>query len=226
MTSPKPYELLIFDWDGTLVNSENQIVDAMQAAFVSCGIRPLGADRIRRIIGLGLIEAISQLLPEHEESDWQRVSKAYSMHFLGGDDSPEWFDGAKDILRDLHAAGYKLAVATGKGRRGLDKGLAACGIADLFTVTRCAGETESKPSPRMLQEILYETGLAASDALMIGDTEYDLLMARGIGMPTVAVTCGVHSASDLKKHSPLAVLESVQSLPEWLGLETPETSSI
>lgn len=220
MSLSKPYKLLIFDWDGTLVNSENQIVDAMQAAFVSSGIRPLPAERIRRIIGLGLVEAIAELLPEHGDADWQRVAKAYRMHFLSGDDSPEWFDGAQDVLRRLHGEGYRLAVATGKGRGGLDKGLAACGVADLFAVTRCASETASKPAPRMLQEILYETGLAAMDALMIGDTEYDLLMARSLGMDTVAVTCGAHSVADLRKHSPTAIIDSVNDLPELLGLPT------
>ena len=210
------YQLLIFDWDGTLMDSEAQIVSCMEAACRDLQIRPPQRAAIRNIIGLGLYEAIAALLPEHDAGTWRRIEERYRHHFLLDPPAPaELFPGARRMLQDLHRRGHWLAVATGKGRAGLRKVLVDTNLQGLFHATRCAGDTASKPNPQMLFELLDETGLEPSRALMIGDTEYDLQMARSANMAALAVSYGVHERERLLQFDPVGCVDSVSQLHNW-----------
>ncbi len=211
------YQLLIFDWDGTLMDSEAQIVACMEAACRDLDIEPPPHAAIRNIIGLGLYQAIATLLPAEEPATWRRMEERYRYHFLTGHpDAARLFPGVEHMLRDLRHRGYWLAVATGKGRAGLQKVLRETGLEELFLATRCAGDTASKPNPQMLFELLDETGLEPSRALMIGDTEYDLQMAQSANMPALAVSYGVHERERLLRFDPVGCVESVSELHDWL----------
>ena len=212
------YTLLIFDWDGTLLDSQARIVASMQAAALEAGQQALSADAVRDIIGLGLPEAIRKLIPGIADGDLQKVREGYIHHFMDQNDTPmQFFAGAEQGLRALKAQGYRLAVATGKSRRGLDKVLRETGIADLFEITRCADETASKPDPLMLNEILSETGVAQAQALMIGDTEYDLEMAQNAKIDSVGVSYGVHSVERLLACHPQKIIHQFSELTNWLA---------
>ncbi len=213
--------IVIFDWDGTLCDSVDGIVSAMQAAAVELQTRPPAAPAVRDIVGLGLPEAMIRLFPEHTE-DWRRsIAEAYSRHYINATAGPaRLFGGARDALDALRSAGFELAVATGKSRRGLDRVLASIAMSDYFDTTRCADETASKPDPLMLEEILSERGKRAGDALMVGDSEYDLEMAARAGIPSIGVSFGVHSPERLSRHAPLAVIDRLADLP---GLVTQMT---
>ena len=210
------HQLLVFDWDGTLMDSEAQIVSCMEAACRDLGIRPPQRGAIRNVIGLGLYEAISTLLPGHDATTWSRMEERYRHHFLLDPPAPaELFPGVREMLQDLRRRGYWLAVATGKGRVGLQKALGDTGLESMFHATRCAGEAASKPNPQMLLELLEETGLEPSQALMIGDTEYDLQMAQSANMAALAVSYGVHERERLLRFDPLDCVDSVPQLHAW-----------
>ncbi len=211
------FKLIVFDWDGTLMDSEARIVACIQAAFRDVGERPPSAERARNIIGLGLNEAMAVLWPEAEIADRQRVVDRYRLHFLGGDQTPsELFQGARETIEWLGERGYLLAVATGKSRRGLNESLATTELAHAFHTTRCADDAFSKPNPEMLLQIMDELGVKASDTLMVGDTEYDLEMARSAGTGALAVCYGVHEPERLLKLDPLDCLSSLHDIPRWL----------
>ncbi len=211
------FEVLVFDWDGTLMDSEAHIVACMEYAIREHGIEPDPPHQLKRVIGLGLTEAVAELLPDHESTTHLRVADTYRHRFLSEKTAQsELFPGAESTLRGLHAKGYLLAVATGKSRRGLDKVLAQTGLADLFVASRCADETFSKPHPQMLEEIRTDLDVPAERMLMIGDTEFDLQMAANAGVPSVGVSYGVHEPERLQKHNPLAILERIVELPDWL----------
>lgn len=213
------FKLLIFDWDGTLVDSEAQIVDAMQAAIVDLGLPPRTDKEIGTLIGLGLTDVLIRLYPEIDQAMLMKLYDGYRTRFMakGIQDAP-LFAGAEATLRHLHAEGYRLAIATGKSRRGLDRSLELhTGVRELISHSRTADETASKPDPLMLRQLLQETGFTAQQSLMIGDTEYDLAMARSIGMAAVGVACGVHEPQRLLDTGALTVLETVRELPAWLG---------
>jgi phosphoglycolate phosphatase len=210
-------KLLVFDWDGTLMDSEARIVSCVRCAAADLGLDRPADESIRNIIGLGLKEAVLTLFPGSDETLVGLVIDRYRHHFLHADQTPsELFCGAAEVLQGLADQGYLLAVATGKGRQGLDKVLLETGLAPLFHTTRCADETFSKPHPDMLLQILDELGVDAADTLMIGDTEYDLQMARSAGTHRLAVSYGVHSVERLMKHTPLGCLDAISELPEWL----------
>ncbi len=213
----KAYELLIFDWDGTLMDSAERIVRSFQAAAHDCGWYALADDAIRKTIGLGVAEALTQLLPGEAATRRQAIAARYREHFLHLNDTPTpLFPGVAAGLEDLRARGYKIAVATGKSRIGLDAALAASGTGGLFCVTRCADETRSKPDPLMLHEILAETGVPAAQALMVGDTSYDIEMSARAGIDSVAVAYGVHDPADLHIHGPRLCVETFAELCAWL----------
>jgi len=209
--------LLVFDWDGTLMDSESQIVASMQAAIRDLTVPVPDAGRIREIIGLGLPEAIEALLPGHSPDFHQRLVARYRHHWLAPGNRCELFPGAARTLNTLHERGYHLAVATGKGRRGLDKALQETGLAGLFRATRCADETCSKPDPRMLHEIMQAVGAAPAETIMVGDTEYDMQMARNAGAAAVAVRYGVHHCDRLLSYAPLTCLDRITDLVPWLA---------
>jgi phosphoglycolate phosphatase len=213
------FKLLVFDWDGTLMDSEAQIVAAMTAAIDDLGLEPLPHRTISNIIGLGLYEAINTLLPGRDAQFHEQLTARYRHHFLGSQIAQApLFDGAEQTLRILHAAGYMLAVATGKGRQGLNRVLTDTGLGELFHASRCADETSSKPHPQMLLEIMEQLDVATDETLMIGDTEYDLQMARNAGVGSIGVSYGVHDDARLLQLEPLALLHDIAELPRWLGV--------
>jgi phosphoglycolate phosphatase len=217
MTKAKPYELLIFDWDGTLMDSHARIVACLQGAANDVAAAPLAAEAARNIIGLGLGEAIRALYPDADAVFVERFTAAYRERFLGDGEAPEaMFDGAHEVLDALERNGYLLAVATGKGRAGLDRVLAQAGLMSRFHVTRCADETFSKPHPAMLEQILEFTGVDPAQALMIGDTTYDLEMAHNAGVDSLGVSYGAHPPEVLAQWRPQAILERIDVLPGWL----------
>ena len=211
------FKLLVFDWDGTLMDSEAQIVAAMNAAVADLGLEPLPHRTISNIIGLGLHEAINALLPGRDAEFHDQLTARYRHHFLFSQIAQApLFDGAEQTLRTLHAAGYLLAVATGKGRQGLNRVLADTGLGELFHASRCADETSSKPHPQMLLELMEQLDVTTEETLMIGDTEYDLQMARDAGVASVGVSYGVHDDVRLLQLEPLVLLHDIAQLPRWL----------
>jgi phosphoglycolate phosphatase len=212
------YKLLIFDWDGTLADSAAQIVNAMQRAIDGLGLPPRSDESIRELIGLGLNEALTRLYPEMELTTVRALLDSYRARWLseGGGEAP-LFDGALQAIRSLHGRGHRLAIATGKSRAGLNRSLRHhADLGPLLVNSRTADETASKPDPLMLRQLLDEERMQPGEALMIGDTDYDLEMAAAIGMPSVGVICGVHSPQRLQRAGALALLESVRELPGWL----------
>ncbi|MEJ2691529.1 MAG: HAD-IA family hydrolase [Candidatus Thiodiazotropha sp.] len=211
------FELLIFDWDGTLMDSEARIVASVEAAVEDLGLTSPGRDAIRNIIGLGLREAVHTLFPDGGDHLHLDIAERYRSHFFAAEETPALlFEGAREVIETLHNAGYLLAVATGKGRSGLNHALETTGLGGFFHATRTADETFSKPHPEMLHEILDALGVSPRQALMIGDTEYDLQMAANAHMPSLGVDYGVHDRERLLKFHPLACLNKVTEIPPWL----------
>lgn len=222
MTAPtRPYDLLIFDWDGTLSDSAQQIVDAMQGAIAALKLPARSNGQIRELIGLSLQDGLRRLFPDADQAELHALLDGYRKLWLGpkggGADEAPLFVGALAALEALHGAGYLLAVATGKSRVGLNRSLRHhVQLKPLFVQTRTADETAAKPHPLMLEEILRELALPADRALMIGDTSYDAEMARAIGMPALGVACGVHDAARIRTAGAMAVIGAVSDLPTWL----------
>ena len=211
------FDLLVFDWDGTVMDSIERIVASLRAACDDLGWEPRTTLALRDVIGLGLREAALRLYPQIKAADYQRFVERYRYHFMVADPTPsELFPGAADTLRELRRQGYLLAVATGKGRQGLNKVLDETGLTTLFHSTRCADETTSKPHPQMLLEIMQELAVPAAATLMIGDTEYDMEMASNAGTPALAVDYGVHDRTRLARHAPLHCLSEIRELISWL----------
>lgn len=208
--------LLIFDWDGTLVDSRDHIVAAMQRAMVDHQLPILPADACARLIGLGLVEIFEQLYPGRSRAQCSAYIESYSQHFVamsGAGFSP-LFPDIEVILTQLNLRGHVLAIATGKSRRGLDRAFEATNIKGQFVSSRTADETASKPSPLMIDELISETGFAKAEVIMIGDTSYDLDMAGRAGIKSVGVSYGVHSVADLEPYKPLCIVERPQQLLE------------
>jgi phosphoglycolate phosphatase len=213
-----PFRLLVFDWDGTLMDSIGTIVACTQTTIAALGLGELPDARIRDIIGLGLRETIEILAPGCDETLYLRIAEGYRHHWVSTyRDMPLLFDGVTRALRELESAGYLLAVATGKSRRGLDYALEQTGLSRVFAATRTADEAFSKPHPQMLLDILDGLGLRAHEAVMVGDTTFDLEMASNAGMPAVGVLSGSHGRDELERCGPLACLSGVAELPRWLA---------
>jgi phosphoglycolate phosphatase len=211
------FQLLIFDWDGTLMDSAARIVASMQTAARSVGIESPNGAAIRDIIGLGLHEALQQLYPGSDAAFAERLVQAYRQDYLySAREQARLFAGADGVLETLLEQGYWLAIATGKSRTGLRQVLDHCGLGKLFYSTRTADETASKPDPQMLHEILEELDVPAKQALMIGDTTYDLEMASRAGVPALAVSYGVHALDRLLACAPLGHIDDIAQLPTWL----------
>ena len=211
------FDLLVFDWDGTVMDSIARIVASLRAAITDLGWEPRSTFALRDVIGLGLREAVQRLYPHLETADYPRFVERYRYHFMVADPTPsELFPGAADTLRELQRQGYLLAVATGKGRQGLNKVLDETGLTGLFQSTRCADETTSKPHPQMLLEIMQELNVPAAATLMIGDTEYDMEMASNAGTSALAVDYGVHDRIRLARHAPLHCISEIRELISWL----------
>lgn len=210
--------LLVFDWDGTLMDSVGTIVACTQAVIRELELGELPEQTIRNTIGLGLRETVEVLVPGCDDALFETIIEAYRRHWHRTfRDTPVLFAGVERMLRDLAKEGYLLAVATGKSRRGLDFSLEQTGLRGLFQSTRTADEAFSKPHPQMLLEILNDLGVRPAEALMIGDTTFDLEMARNAGTGGIGVCSGSHCREDLQSLKPLACLERVVELPGWLA---------
>jgi phosphoglycolate phosphatase len=214
----RPFDLIVFDWDGTLMDSAAHIVGSVQSAAVELGWPPPSEAAIRNIIGLGLKESCSILYPGQGSDAHLSLAKAYRRHFFSGASEPSrLFPGALEVIVSLKRQGYRLAIATGKSRAGLRSALAETGLDGYLDASRCADETMSKPHPRMLLEIMGELGVRPDRTLMVGDTEYDLSMARSAEVPAVGVTYGAHESQRLRAQKPLACLGDVRDLLNFLG---------
>ena len=199
------------------MDSQAQIVNCMKSAISELELELRTDEQISNIIGLGLEEAIVSLYPLIDSKLVTITAQTYREHYLFKDKTPSpLFEGTKEVLSTLREAGYDLAVATGKSRRGLDKGLAETGLNEYFPITRCADETRSKPHPQMLEEILVDYNTNASTALMIGDSEYDLQLANNAKTDGFAVSYGVHNLIRLLKHDPVGFIDNIKQFPDWL----------
>ena len=202
------------------MDSEAKIVASMQAAIRDAALPERSNEQVRQIIGLGLFEAIKTLYPAEDEQTINGVQRQYSSHYIKADQQPcRFFPGALDFVRLIRQSGHKTAVATGKSRRGLDRVMAAHNVGHLFDSSRCADETRSKPDPLMLEQLLAEFACPPADALMIGDTEFDLRMALNAGVSSVGVSFGVHSVERLTTCLPEAVVDSYSELTQhWQSM--------
>lgn len=215
----KDVEAVIFDWDGTLIDSVEHIASSLHRAATELGYPEREFEAYRDIIGLGMIEALEKLYPGLTQEEMVRIREGYARYFFARETTPQQvFAGMDRVLSDLRAGGRSCAVATGKSRRGLKGALLSSGLGDYFAITRCADETRSKPDPAMLAEILEFHGLRPEQAVMIGDTRYDMEMAQRIGMPAIGVEWGVHKRDVLGQYSPHAVVSRVDELRSVLGL--------
>ena len=211
------FKLVVFDWDGTLMDSEAQITQSLANVIAELSLVERNNHELRNVVGLGLPEAIRQLYPDEDETLVETFADRYRHHFLAGNQNPSvLFEGAMDVIRRLHADDYLLAVATGKSRRGLDRSISETQSGDYFHITRCADETHSKPHPQMLYEIMAVLDVAPEETVMIGDTEYDLQMAAEAGTASFGVTYGVHAVERLQAHRPLACLDNISEVGELL----------
>ena len=213
----KQFDLIVFDWDGTLMDSTATIVKCIQASAKDLGL-PIPDNRTAAyVIGLGLMEAMQAVLPGVDPKFYPRMVERYRYHYLAQDQELSLFDGAREMLTDLSQQGYFLAVATGKSRVGLNRALDTVKLLSLFDATRCADETFSKPHPAMLQELTRELGQDLKRTVMIGDTTHDLQMAINAGAAGVAVEYGAHGIPELQALSPLYAAKSIAELHGWLN---------
>lgn len=211
-----PYELLIFDWDGTLMDSAAAIAEAIQAACADLDLPVPPTAQARYVIGLGLTDAMRHILPDLPETEYPRIVERYRLHFLKRDGGTTLFAGAREMIEDLRDCGYMLAIATGKSRRGLDRALEGTGLRGFFDATRCADEGFAKPHPGMLMNILDTLATSSDKALMIGDTTHDLTMANAASVAAAAITHGAHEREALAQCQPLVMVNNLQELREWL----------
>jgi phosphoglycolate phosphatase len=212
----KRFELLVFDWDGTLLDSAGAIVGAIKAACRDLDLPEPPDERARHVIGLGLSDALHHAVPELPEYCYPQMVERYRYHYLKDDHTLQLFDGAADLIGELAEAGFLLAVATGKSRHGLNRALETSGLGAFFQSSRCADECFSKPNPQMLEELLVEFSMSPERTLMIGDTTHDLQMAKNAGVAGLAVDYGAHTAEELDTLAPLARLHTVEELAAWL----------
>ncbi|HEB82922.1 MAG TPA: HAD-IIIA family hydrolase [Gammaproteobacteria bacterium] len=225
----KQFPLLVFDWDGTLVDSIDRIVSSLQYASREAVGIDVSEQQARDVIGLGLREAIARLHPELAEAGnaadqsadpvlIEKIAEAYRQHYLFENTVPApLFAGVRELLEELRAEGYQLAVSTGKSRRGLEQSLTEHDMTGYFSDIRCASDHQSKPHPEMLHKILQKLNFSADKTLMIGDSEHDMKMANNAGIACIGVTHGVHSSDILQQFKPLACLDDITDLSRYLS---------
>jgi len=221
MSKSRAIQCLVFDWDGTLADSTATIVACMQAAIEQNGLPVRSGQAIRDIIGLGLVEAVDCLYPDTPGINHDQVADSYRQHYRARyRGKTALFPPVKQVLGELYARDYLLAIATGKSRRGLDSSLQETGTRHLFHMSRCADETFSKPHPQMLHDILSVLDVAPENTLMIGDSSYDMQMAKAAGCLPVAVSYGSQERQRLLEYDPVACLEKLDDLIPWLEANT------
>jgi phosphoglycolate phosphatase len=216
MTRPRRYDLIAFDWDGTLFDSTSLIVQCIQAGCRDLGVPVPSAADAAYVIGLGLHDALQHAVPGLPPARYPELGLRYRHHYFARQHELVLFEGTLAMLQALKARNHFLAVATGKGRRGLDEALAHAQLHGMFDATRTADETAGKPDPLMLRELMAQLGTPAERTLMIGDTTHDLQMARNAGADRVAVSYGAHDRAAFDEHVPRFVAHSVRELHDWL----------
>ena len=209
------YRLIVFDWDGTLIDSAGTIVQCIQEAARDLGIEVPPAERARHVIGLGLHDSLRHAVPGLPVERYREFADQYRKHFLARQDSMLLFPGIRVLLEELRKERL-LAIATGKSRRGLDRALDADDLRRFFAGSRCADETNPKPHPAMLLELMEALQIDKENTLMVGDTSHDLEMARAAGVDALAVTYGAHDETGLRACSPLGCFPTVDALGTWL----------
>lgn len=215
-TRPRRFDLIAFDWDGTLFDSTALIVRCIQAACSDLQL-PVPSDvQAAYVIGLGLGDALRHAAPDLPAERYPELGRRYRHHYLARQHEVLLFDGSREMLAALKARHHWLAVATGKSRPGLNQALDSARLHGVFDSTRTADETASKPHPLMLHELMHELGVAAERTLMIGDTTHDLQLAANAGVACVGVSYGAHAGDDLRRFSPLFVAHSTRELHDWL----------
>lgn len=220
------YRLVIFDWDGTLMDSTGRIVDCMRRAAVDLALPSLTPEAVRHIIGLGLPEAIRTLYPDIDDAGVSAMRARYAEHFVAAEVEPSrFYPGVESTLARIRDESLLMAVATGKSRKGLDRVWRGTGAGHWFHASRCADESGSKPDPAMVVELLEELKVEPHEAVLVGDTTFDLDMARAAGVDAVGVGYGAHPPEKLRATSPLAILDAVHELLPLLGLGEPDLES-
>ncbi len=210
------FDLVVFDWDGTLMDSTAVIVTSLQAACEDLGLPVPSPERASHIIGLGLTDALAYVLPGCDPAVYPRVAERYGQHYRERDPHTLLFPGAEDTLRTLYQRGVLLGLATGKSRRGLIRVLERTGLAPLFHATRCGDESLCKPNAAMLNDLMAILKITPDATLLVGDTTHDLQMANSAGVASVAVSYGAHPRSALLALKPLVCLDSPGELWAWL----------
>lgn len=210
------FDLIVFDWDGTLMDSTSAITRSIQLACRDLDLPVPDDAHASHVIGLGLRDALEYAVPTLDPADYGKLAERYRFHYLSRDSQLVLFPGVRDMLDALRRENYLLAVATGKSRIGLQRAMEATGLTGVFDNTRCADETFSKPHPAMLLELTRDLGTEVERTLMIGDTTHDLQMAANAGASGVAVTYGAHPADVLHALTPLYSAKSVPDLHDWL----------
>ena len=216
MTAKRRYALLVFDWDGTIINSAGAIAECIRLAAADVGLPVPTREQASHVIGLGLHDALRHAVPDLKPERVPEFVERYREHFRASEHTMDLFAGMRELLESLQSERI-LGIATGKSRRGLDRSLEATGLKPYFRASRCADETHPKPHPAMLLELMDELGVAAEGALMIGDTSHDLEMARAAGVDALAVTYGAHAEDNLRSCQPRACVASVAELSRWLS---------
>lgn len=209
----KNYKLVIFDWDGTLMDSVARIVSSMRAAAVAAELPVPTTEAVKNIIGLSLPEVFNILFPRNNQEAEERLKRHYKNQYIELDNTPTpLFDYAIELLDQLKEQSVTLAVATGKGREGLNRVMDESNLTQYFQATRCADESASKPAPDMIIQLLKELGITAADAVMIGDSVHDMAMAQNANIDRIGVTMGVGDAKALAQYQPIAVVDSLLEL--------------
>ena len=214
--TPRQYDLIAFDWDGTLFDSTKIIVRCIQKAVADVGGAVPNDRDAAYVIGMGLMDALAHAAPDVPRERYPELGASYRKHYLTHQEDLSLFEGVLPMLAELRARNHWLAVATGKSRRGLDDALRTVELAGLFDASRTADETAGKPDPRMLHELMEEFGTEPQRTLMIGDTTHDLQMALNAGCPSVAVSYGAHAPAGFEALRPQAIVHSVAELHAWL----------
>ena len=209
-------DLVIFDWDGTLMDSTGLIASCLQCACRDVGLPEPAETEAKFVIGLNIADTLAHVAPGIDAERAQQLTARYRHHFLAREHEAPLYEGVRELLADLHGRGHRLAVATGKARRGLDRALDATGLRSWFEVTRCADEGFAKPHPGMLLALLDLTGVEPDRALMIGDTTHDLELAANARLDAIAVSYGAHDATLLATRPAKARCATVPELHRWL----------
>lgn len=212
----KQFDLVVWDWDGTIADSTGMITQALIKAADEVGLPALSEARARSIIGLGLRESIEVLYGDIPEFQAQALASNYQRNYYAGENTMVLFDGIADTIATIDRKGCKQAVATGKGRRGLNSALQLSGLSKFFNATKTVDECFSKPHPQMLDELMDELVVMPARTLMIGDSQYDMQMGKNAGVITAAVSYGSQTASHLQQYSPDYLFDDVATLSSWL----------